>query len=210
MIDYQFRPISTWPGQRRSSHRGAPFRASYSETLRLLDQELRCLKASRVVIEAGFRDCDIRNDGLPRRDARRPPFPGVVLSFETPTGPLRFPCDTYSDWQDNLRAIALALEALRKVDRYGVTKRGEQYTGWKQLPSGITPAMTVEIAAEVMCRLAGNVCGPRDLIGVPANVRLAYRDAAKRTHPDKTGGGDDDFKLLQEAKRVLDFHHGVQ
>lgn len=42
-------------------------------------------------------------------------------------GHLSYPCDTFTTLQDNLRVIALALEALRMVDRYGVTRRGEQY-----------------------------------------------------------------------------------
>lgn len=45
----------------------------------------------------------------------------------------QFAVDTYTTWQDNLRAIALGLEALRKVERYGITRGTEQYTGWKML-----------------------------------------------------------------------------
>jgi hypothetical protein len=48
----------------------------------------------------------------------------------------QFAVDKFATWQDNLRAIALGLEALRKVDRYGITKNSEQYTGWKQLEAG--------------------------------------------------------------------------
>lgn len=210
MIDYQFRPISTWPGEMRGAwtRKRATFKAGYNSTILLLSRELSHLRASKVVIEAALDERDIRNDGL-IRSGSRPKHPGIILSFSTPRGPMRFPCDTYNDWQQNLRAIALALEALRRVDRYGVTKRGEQYTGWRQLPSGIVTAMSVEQAAELMCRLAGNPCIPRDLIGVPANVQLVYREAAKRTHPDLNPNGEADFKLLQEAKRVLDAHHGV-
>ena len=42
---------------------------------------------------------------------------------------------------------------MRKVERYGITKSGQQYTGWKQLGSGTPmPAaeMTVEEAARVV------------------------------------------------------------
>jgi hypothetical protein len=35
-------------------------------------------------------------------------------------------------WQDNLRAVALGLEALRRVERYGIAQRGEQYAGWRR------------------------------------------------------------------------------
>lgn len=208
-VEYQFRPISTWPGAMKSSRKRATFKATYNATIQQLHRELNHLRASKVVIEVALDERDIRNDGLPRSDAR-PRHPGVILSFSTPAGPLRFPCDTYTVWQDNLRAIALALEALRRVDRYGVTRKGEQYTGWKQLPGGtVEPAMSLDVAATVLINLSKAQCIPRDLIGVPANVAICYRAAAKLTHPDLTGGDDKNFKLLQEAKRVLDQHHGL-
>lgn len=39
-------------------------------------------------------------------------------------------------------------------------------------------------------------------------AKLAYRDAAKRLHPDMPSGSTRDFQLLQEAKAVLEAHHG--
>jgi hypothetical protein len=62
------------------------------------------------------------------------------------------------DWQHNVRAIALGLEALRKVDRYGITRRGEQYAGWKALPAGIgigATHMTSEVATKVIIEESG-------------------------------------------------------
>src|SRR5690606_24676973 len=66
--------------------------------------------------------------------------PGVILSFDSKVGHLSYPCDTFTSWQDNLRAVALALEALRKLDRYGVTKRGEQYRGFLAIEATAAPA----------------------------------------------------------------------
>lgn len=48
----------------------------------------------------------------------------------------QFAVDKFPSWQDNLRAIALGLEALRKVERYGFVKDDEQYTGFKALTAG--------------------------------------------------------------------------
>ena len=75
----------------------------------------------------------IRTDGLPYANARYGTNPGVIVSFDSRHGPLRYATDAFTEWQDNLRAIALSLEALRAVDRYGVTRRGEQYTGWRAI-----------------------------------------------------------------------------
>lgn len=50
---------------------------------------------------------------------------------------LVYATDTCVLWQHNVRSIALGLEALRAVDRYGITKRGEQYAGFTgALPAG--------------------------------------------------------------------------
>lgn len=94
---------------------------------------------------------------------------------------------------------------------YGVTKRGEQYTGWKQLPGGtpMSAPMTVEAAAKFLAEhgnqslieLGGwaNLARPQYV----AEREHAYRAAARRLHPD-AGGNTEDFQRLQEAKRVLD------
>lgn len=115
------------------------FRASWADTAGLLENELRAIRAQQPVMEVDFREQDFRIDGLPRagRSARTP---GVVLSFVAGAiagkPALRYEIGTYRSWEDNVRAIAKGLEALRAVDRYGITRRGEQYAGWKALTSG--------------------------------------------------------------------------
>lgn len=218
-LDWRVVPIQRWPTEPTRNRQRHPFgRSSTSSidwggTTDLLDRELRMLGAKRIVLQLQVTDEDIRNDGWIRASAR-PSSPGVILTFDSKHGPLSYPCDQFTDWQANVRAIALALEALRKVDRYGVTKRGEQYTGWKQLPpaGGSTPTMTAEVAAGVMETAAqnGGLLTVADAIlrDLGAYVR-ALRPAAKGTHPD-SGGSVADFQLFQEAKRVLDRHHGIK
>ena len=60
-----------------------------------------------------------------------------MVAFESKHGPLKYATDVFDHWHANLRAIALGLEALRKVERYGITQRGEQYTGFRTWNSGI-------------------------------------------------------------------------
>lgn len=131
-LQARFVPLGPVSG-RSAGRRRATFRIGYSDRLSLLESELAKLGAKEIVIQAQFEAKDIRNDGWPRSSAR-PKGPAVVLSFQSKHGPLSYPCDSYDAWEDNLYAIALALEALRAVDRYGVTKRAEQYKGWAQLP----------------------------------------------------------------------------
>jgi hypothetical protein len=81
-----------------------------------------------------------------------------VPQSETKHGPLVYSADSCALGQHNVRSIALGLEALRAVERYGVTHQGEQYTPWKAIGSGPTPmpsngAMTGEQDASLMATL---------------------------------------------------------
>ena len=114
-MDYQFRPIEKWPvektpaSKRRSRH---AFRASWSDTSKLLHRELDHLVAKSVVIQCDLKngERDIRNDGMLRSSAILN-SPGVILSFDSIHGPLSYPCDSCLDWRHNVRSIALALQA---------------------------------------------------------------------------------------------------
>src|SRR5688500_2794754 len=120
MLDVRFRPLERWPRKRTPSYlQKSPFKAGYVSTLDILERELNNLKAKNVVVEADFEMKDIRNDGWPR-SGTRPKSPGVILSFESMHGALSLPCDACKTWEQNLRAIALHLENLRKANLYGV------------------------------------------------------------------------------------------
>lgn len=176
-----FRPLSmslpspTYGGAYRS-----PFSAPWSKTVHLLAAEVRHLQPRETILEVDLREQDLRLDGMPRANATAG-TPGVVLTLVgTPHGDLRYPCSTFHHWQDNVRGIALALEALRKVDRYGVTKRGEQYAGWKALPAG---------------RGDPSPQRGRALIAEHGSVKAALH----ATHPDH-GGDPADFADVQAAR----------
>jgi hypothetical protein len=214
-VAVEFRPVTAWPGPPtpERERRSANFKLGWQDTIGDLKRELYYLEADQIVVELETDERAIRRDGLPRDDIRTN-GPGVIVSFQTPIGPLRYPCDTYTRWQDNLRAIALALEALRAVDRYGVTKRGEQYTGWKALPASTGPTMTTDAAAKFVAHHAGYAGEAASLqnavdgiLDSPRFFARAYRLAAMRLHPDQ-GGSHEDFHTLQTAKQVLDKHHG--
>lgn len=175
-----FRPLN---GRIESAGRAtSPLRARWGDTVEILARELRAIGAQRTVLEVDLAERDFRLDGLPRAD-RRAYTPGIRISFTAGRVPgkpsLRYEVGRFDDWQDNVRAVALALEALRKVDRYGVTKRGEQYAGWA-LPMG-----------------AGDPSPDRgrELIREHGGVKAAL----KATHPDH-GGDADAFADVQAAR----------
>lgn len=207
-LDATFRPIDTWPGQPTRNRRRSTFKATWGSTLELLKKELRQLGAKELVIQVAMREDQIRLDGYPRANAYAT-HPGVILAFESKHGPLKYAVDTFTSWEDNIRAIALALEALRKVDRYGVTKRGEQYTGWRALPpeGGTSATFTADAAAAFVAAACKNGVTAAVLLRDPESVRKAYLAAAQRLHPDR-GGSTREFQQLQIAKQVLDKHHG--
>lgn len=189
------------------------FDSTYTQTIDLLARELSFLDASNITVLMDVEEREVRQDQQLRANAR-PKSGAVGITFNSKHGPLRYQTEMYRDWQDNLRAIALSLEALRKVDRYGVSQSGEQYRGWGALPAGfaLSTEMTLTQAADFLIEY-GEWGGERgrieDLIEDPYVAQAYYKEAAKRLHPD-TGGDADKFKQLTIAKAVLDEFHKEQ
>jgi hypothetical protein len=209
-------PLVKWPEKNTEERRNAPFKSTWAKTLDLLSFELDKLSARAITLKTMHDPDDFRIDGKLRSDTRAPDHPGVILTFEKFDGwnderqqseytEMRFPCDTFGYWKDNVRAIALALEALRMIDRYGV-RSGSQYAGFKALPAGdFTVEMTPELAADFIAKAAGmgNVPGvAKSIIQTPVFGESVYRTAAKVLHPDK-GGNPEEFKSLERAWRLV-------
>jgi hypothetical protein len=179
------RPITTWPGEPRTDAQRvrSPFDSSYSDTLVLLDRELRMLRATVTVVQLAVNEGQLRRDGKLYANTR-PDHPGVILSFDTKQGHFRYTADRFTHWQDNLRAIALGLEALRKIERYGIGSGTEQYTGFLQLE---VQTLTHAEAVAFLDEHGGT-----------------YRNAARKLHPDNPETGDPGlFNRLQDVRRVL-------
>jgi hypothetical protein len=228
-VKLMYRPIQRWPGPLTEPRQALPFSATWTETLTLLERELDALKVdANPVLQMALTEADLRLDGDLRAIAKLT-HPGVILTFEHPKhGPLSYPCDTFEGgnkwvsgrrtgtgrsttrsiegWQANVRAIALGLEALRKVERYGIAGHGEQYTGWKALGGGtpMPPAsMTLAEAQEFIEEHAGRPLISVGLTGWEVRLAASYRRAAKALHPD-AGGDAELFKQLQDAKRIIE------
>ena len=188
-LDVTFFPMVSWPHdvtpakKRRGRY---TFRAGWADTLVLLDRELVKLKATEVRIGCGLPAAQIRKDGWPRGDAREPENPGVEVSFNVKgIGRIVYATDSCVAWQDNVRSIALGLEALRAVDRFGISKRGQQYAGFKELPAGADDGPSVPRGLELVEKYGG------------------MRAALKATHPDNDGDPRD-FRDVQAAKEQDD------
>lgn len=204
MTQWQIEPLGTWASPvtkgRASSRR---FSASWYNTMELLTDEieklgLRGSVAVRVDVQRG----DIRLDGMLRANARVG-FPGVVVSFESKYGPLSYATDAYDSWQANVRAIALSLQALRAVDRYGVSKSGEQYVGWRALESGCTaPVFATADEAERWLRSIADL--PNRSLSLKELLRIAVRIC----HPDVNGGDRTMWDRYEAARKLLEAGRG--
>jgi hypothetical protein len=209
-----FRPFEgPWPRPLSVARKASPFKSNWASTFKLLKHELEKLNTTDAIIQTQHRESDISpTTGWPRMEAS-PAHPGVIVAADTKHGALKWPCDDCRFWADNVRAIALTLERLRLADLYGVTRRGEQYLGWKMLPGPITAGgggavkpMTMEAAARLIAKEGnshaewGAVMRNRDVFD------RTYRLAAKKNHPD-AAGSDVVWKQLQEASQLIGSLH---
>lgn len=202
-MEVRFKPIVSWIGPETPQHqrKRSKFKATYNRTLQDLERELNHLGAKNVVFQADVRAEDIRVDGFLRARAITR-SPKIIISFDSKHGPLSYPCDRFDHWEDNIRAIALSLAALRTVDRYGVTRSAEQYKGWAKLPAPDTP-MTVEQAARCLAKYVG--IHWQDVCGLTADLKIElFRKARAGSHPDRNNGASAEFLEVQKAIEVIE------
>lgn len=171
-----------------------------SDTLEVLDRELAFLNAKDRVMLVAIPPHDFRIDGKPRAQAKAE-HPGVILSFTTKHGALSYAVDTFTTWQDNLRGIALGLEALRKVDRYGVTQHGEQYRGFLAIEAGGPSVIEITDAQHALRILfdAAEMIVEDGVIYPKEDLAFIGRKAKRKTHPDTNGGVESDLWLWVNA-----------
>jgi hypothetical protein len=217
-----YRPIKKWPEGWAKGLQigtiGSPFSSPWSSTLTLLGRELDMLGVDEATLQVDTAERNCRADGGLRRDARID-YHGVILTLDSPEhGRLTYPCNAFvagmgnkESWRENVRAIALGLESLRRVERYGIANRGEQYAGFAELPSGIAlgaAPMMMHEASIVLAEGTGLLqMDGGDLMDAPHKpneraVRDAFRQAAKLHHPDN-GGDVETFKRIVQAYEVL-------
>jgi hypothetical protein len=219
MTGIAYRAVSLWtdpetPHAERLSH--YQFKATANATRTLLLQQGRLLRASEVVVELVAPESSLYVDGSGLRADRANSVThvGVVVRLVgTEHGDLRYATDRFTAWAANLRAITLALADLRRLDRYGVATRGEQYRGWAALGAGTPmgggerPKMTVDYAAAVLAGATEGMISAPDVLRDPEDAKTAYRLAAKRYHPDASGGSTEVWGQVDEAWQLVERHH---
>lgn len=209
LIPYVVRPIdplTPWPSRRAASDRiDSRFRASWDDTRSRIDREIFMLLAPsrwEWVLQVDVTESMINRDGSLSARAR-PESPAVRVAFESRNGPMLLASDKFRAWQDNVRAVALTLEALRDIERHGVAQSGQQYRGWLAIESAATNHRRVQQmgtgqAAQLIAHWAQ--CSPRDATLDPIPY---HRLAIKAATASAESNGDETLALLNVARDVL-------
>ena len=96
-------------------------------------------------------------------------------------------CDKWNRVADNIAAIAQHIDALRRIDRYGVGTLEQAFAGYQGLPEkGSTWRTTL---------------GFEPFQTVTADmIDAAFREKSKGAHPDQHGGSHDAMASLTQAR----------
>lgn len=151
------------------------------DALQRLTAELDRLGASEEILSTNVQ---VRLDGLPRSGQAEPGDPGAAVYFTLKKKPTVLACDRWDRVADNIAAIAQHIDALRRIDRYGVGTLEQAFAGYAALPPAATEWWLI--------------------LGVQPNATLehveaAYRELARLAHPD-AGGDHDQMARLNAAR----------
>lgn len=175
-------------------------RATWSKAFEKLRYELNRISAKDVVVEAGYKPSQVRADGWPYSNAK-PDHGQIRVNYTRDGIPFSFFFGGWKEPEMNAYMIALTLERLRAVERYGCAQGGEQYSGWAKLPpgGGIQTAewASIEDAMRFLSKTADG-----DVVSVLAkDLDMIYRQAARKAHPDAGGSNE----LMAKVNRARDF-----
>lgn len=155
---------------------------SFADARDELKEELRLLGAGHVVISSNFKQ-DRYGTG-PIESARRPDDQGIAVYFTLNGKQMVMARDAFDRAEENMRSLALAVQAMRQLDRHGgSTMMARAFEGFTALPP---PKSCWEILGIQPTRHADA-------------VQAAFRARAFDEHPDK-GGSNIDMAALVKAR----------
>jgi hypothetical protein len=96
-----------------------------------LEDQLERLGANDVVLSTNV---ELTLSGEPRGDRRVPEDPGVAVYFKLKDHDRVLACDKWETVSENIAAIANHIDALRRVERYGVGTVEQAFEGYDRLP----------------------------------------------------------------------------
>lgn len=187
-----------WPvGYKRTSgylRKRSSFKQTADRAQQFLDAELKRMGATKIIISTNI---PLRRDGFfyAAEANKKLADPGAAVYFRYKNRDIAMCCDQYEYPWENIYALGKGVEALRGMDRWGVSDFLDRvFTGFTALPEP-------EPQDDIWLILGLNV-KPKDV----QQVKDAYREKAKKLHPD-AGGTVAGFQRLQDAyARALKFY----
>lgn len=197
-----------WPaGWKRTAYgarKSHPFarELSFDRARQSLTDELKRLRAINATMSSNV---PIRGDGMPYADAarRRMDDPGVAVYFMFKNRPMVMAQDAYYDVAANFRSLALAIEAMRQIERHGGgVMMQKAFDGFAMLeaPAGSKPKRPWW---EVLHYPANP--DERKYLSI-GELDARYKRLAKDAHPDAGGSAEEWNELktaVDEAKAEL-------
>lgn len=170
---------------RRSDNTSTTVKVGITEAVERLERQIEQLGGERPTLSTNLR---LRLDGrLDARALEEPADPGAAVYFTFRGKATVLACDTYRRIADNIAALAAHIDALRRIERYGVGTIEQALAGYKALPA--------DTAADWRAVL-GFRKGARPTTD---QVDSSYKVLAKQKHPD-VGGTDSDMAHLNRAR----------
>lgn len=156
---------------------------TFVEARDALLEEMSRLKAQNIVLSSNFK---VGRGNIPVEDKRRPEDQGIAVYFTRKGRTLVMACDAYRRVEHNMRSLALAIEAMRQLERHGGgTMMDRAFDGFSALPAPAPPHWSDILEVERNASLA--------------EIDAAYRDLAKKRHPD-AGGSEALMAELNHAR----------
>jgi hypothetical protein len=159
------------------------FPSGFSSEAYNLQEELRRMKAKNVVISTNI---PVLENGNPYAKYPKPVDTGVAVYFSVDNKAMAICCDKWNTVEANLRALAMSVEAMRGLDRWGVSQVMERaFMGFKALPERAASFPWWEVLG------VSRVCTMKE-------IKEAYKKKSKIHHPS-AGGEPHKWRELQEA-----------
>lgn len=181
-----------WPRGRARTKARVPskFKVAPTKAFEEMMLELSRFDAKGVVVSSNI---PTRQDGTPYRDGltEKMPDPGIAVYFTKGKRLICLPCDTYLRPWENCRAIGLAVEAFRSMERHGAHQVLDQaFEGFTALPS---PDQVSDPDDKVWWLVLG-LDGPSDRLEV---VNAAYKAKCR-----EAGGATAELNAAVEIGRL--------